>query len=289
LTKAERKVSSELSDSGYLAATDDLALTRATRSARWTRGILSFVKGAAIGVAANLAGLKAFDEKMNALSKDISQPREFVTPVGGGMTLDELDPEIKNGETYEIKVTQKKNAKGEPYNSYEINQVTDLTTIPGNASWMESDCTGKWADKEFGALSNYSPTKEKIAQVFGTDMGAILTSGYYSYWKNISDAATKNSISEDLLLALLTADGLAKFDGQLPNNCGNWLQAQTAGAGTQSIDCVASGVKAVLAKENAVTTFSTYFKELPESKKGIAVENANKAQQLWQSMQSKKQ
>ena len=272
-------------EQAFNAAKTDLKAGKGLTGAKIARFGFNLLRGGVITYLSNLAGLYAFDKTRTDLAPDLGAVRKFGTPdwmkTGGAKTLDDIDPWIENGETYKIT----KDADGRIWPE----KVKDLSSIPEKANWIDPDCKGEWAEKPMGNPNDYSPTVEKIGVVFGKELGTKITAAYLApngYSAKVKSAAVAASVPQDMLLAALTADAMARYANIAPNACGRWLDASSKEEGEKAIGCIATELKKGYNASDVQGTFNSYFKALPDNQKKTGSDNALRAYQLWQSMKT---
>lgn len=191
------------------------------RTKNFFRGL---VRGVVCGAAANYAGLWVAQESL----QEPSQPKTGSVQVAGQPVLGsdgqpqrtadgpvKRDIVFENGATYKIRMTETKNANGTTTKWPEITKVTDPNGIPSNASFLNTDCEGKAAER------GLEGTELKLEPIAGQATKNEETS-YQLTSQTIKQAADQHHIPNALLVAMLVLEQKYSFPGeQDPTN--SWL------------------------------------------------------------------
>lgn len=206
---------------------------------RFRRFLGGLGRGIACGVLSNAVGLKMAQATLDEPAKVNADTSELKgTPAIGkdgqpirtekGDVLQNI--ELQKGATYKITVKEIKKDDGKTHKTFEFNKVKDLSMIPKNATSLNTDCKGEFADKGLdGYAFSLNPEGKQTTQKE--------QSQYYLSARTLEEEARDKKIPQILLGTAMELEQRH----QIPNACdpsGLWKSDPSA-AGDQ-IACAAT-------------------------------------------------
>ncbi len=188
------------------------------------------VRGVVCAAAANYAGLWMAQESLQAPSQpktdSVQVPGQPVLGKDGQpqRTADGIvkrDIVFENGATYKIRMTETKNANGTTTKYPEITKVTDPNGIPSNASFLNTDCEGKAAER------GLEGTELKLEPIAGQASKSEEAS-YQLTAQKISQAASSQGIYNAIPDAFVVTALILEQKYSHPNACDpqhQWLNS----------------------------------------------------------------
>jgi hypothetical protein len=182
---------------------------------------------------------------------------------------------LENGATYKIRMTETKNPDGTVKKYPEITKVTDPNSIPANASFLNTDCEGKAAER------GLEGTDLKLEPMAGQATKNEETS-YQLTAQTIAASAREHHIPDALLAAILSLEQKYSFPQQAdPQH--TWFTNPSGSS--EAIERAATKIQQFYKSEDQTALRETIAKYYSESEKApdAFVNEGMQAYQKWNS------